>query len=88
MTLDEALAISTGETEIPADLVWYSVLDQTYVVTVTRIDEYQATYEIADAVGTPLVTDMVGLSYGALFGPDVSDVDEWQQRAVAFADKQ
>lgn len=28
----------------------------------------------------------VGLSYGALFGPDVEDVLDWQQRAVDFID--
>jgi hypothetical protein len=88
MTLDEALAISTGETELPADIIWYSVLDQTYIVTVRRIDEYHATYEIADKAGSPLHSEEVGLSYGALFGPDMGDVAEWQEQAIAFADKQ
>lgn len=87
MTLDEALAISTGETELPPGIIWYSVLDQKYVVTVTRRDEYHAEWTISDAAGHLLKTEEVGLSYGALFGPDVGDVDEWQRQAMAYADQ-
>jgi len=28
----------------------------------------------------------VGLAYGALFGPDIADVEEWQERAIEVID--
>jgi hypothetical protein len=31
--------------------------------------------------------EVVGLSYGAIFGPDVTDVSEWQRIAVEFVDR-
>lgn len=30
--------------------------------------------------------ERVGLSYGAMFGPDVMDVEEWQMKVVNFVD--
>lgn len=36
---------------------------------------------------TLLMAEMVGLSYGAIFGPDVADVLAWQDRSIAFVDE-
>jgi hypothetical protein len=92
MQLSEAKAMKHP----PDNLVWYSILDDKYVVTVTRPGKehvlsqngYVGIFEIFNALGHRLYTEEVGLSYGARFGPDVADVDEWQTKAIDFIDKQ
>jgi hypothetical protein len=67
------------------NVVWTSTLDGKYEVTVTRINDYLGELAISEA---DIVhhREIVGLSYGATFGPDVADVSEWQRIAVEFAD--
>lgn len=67
------------------NVVWTSTLDGKYEITVTRSDDYlgELTVSQGDLV---LHRETVGLSYGAIFGPDVADVAEWQRIAVEFAD--
>jgi hypothetical protein len=67
------------------NIVWTSTLDSKYVLTITRIDDYlgELTLSEGDLV---LHREVVGLSYGAIFGSDVADVSEWQRIAVAFVD--
>lgn len=70
-----------------SDIVWSARLDQKYQVSVEGDPEdgYKGTLRIADG-DKVLLEEPVGLSYGALFGPDVSDVVAWQERAVQFID--
>jgi len=69
------------------NVVWTSKLDDKYEVTVTRTDGYHGELTISEG---DLVhhRESVGLSYGALFGPDMADVAEWRRIAVEFVDGQ
>ena len=69
------------------NVVWTSTLDGKYEVTVTRTDDYHAELTISEG-NQVLHRKSVGLSYGAIFGPDVADVGDWQRIAVEFADGQ
>jgi hypothetical protein len=92
MTLTEALSLRGT----PDNLVWYSILDNKYIVTVSRPttkhvlsqNGYVGILEIFDANGKILYTEEVGLAYGARFGPDVDDVYQWQEKVLAFIDKE
>ena len=67
------------------DVAWESELDERYVVKVVRLAPYQGQLQIWD--GSELLhAEPVGLSYDALFGPDVGDVHQWQELAVRFID--
>jgi len=65
------------------NVVWTSTLDGKYEVTVTRADNYHGELTIAEG-DLVLHREAVGLSYGAIFGPDVADVADWQRIAVEF----
>lgn len=65
--------------------VWTATLDQKYVVTVTREAPYRGILRITEG-GQVLHWETVGLMYNAQFGPDVDDVDHWQEIAVRFVD--
>ena len=69
------------------NVVWTSILDKRYEVTVTRSDDYLAELTISEG-NQVLHRESVGLSYGAIFGPDVADVADWRRTAVAFVDSQ
>jgi hypothetical protein len=75
-------------TPLPSEsdlLIWASTLDDKYLVQVQRTAHYSGALCIFDGEKT-LLEQPVGLSYGAAFGPDISDVSDWEQRAVAFID--
>ena len=62
------------------------MLDGKYTIKVTRTAPYRG--ELTIASGAKVIhSERVGLSFDALFGPDVSDVAERQEIAVAFVDK-
>ena len=67
------------------NVVWTSTLDGKYEVTVTRTDDYHAELTISEG-NQVLHRKSVGLSYGAIFGPDVADVADWRRIAVEFVD--
>lgn len=71
------------------DLVWSaSVDDGTYTVQVMRVEEYNATITVKHlASDTTILEQQVGLSYGAIFGPDVSDVAAWQVMSLDAIDE-
>jgi hypothetical protein len=69
------------------NVVWTSTLDKRYEVTVTRSDDYLAELTISEG-NQVLHRESVGLSYGAIFGPDVADVADWRRIAVEFVDGQ
>lgn len=67
------------------NIVWTSTLDGKYVLTITRIEDYLG--ELTQSEGELVLhRESVGLSYGAIFGPDVADVSEWRRIAVGFVD--
>jgi len=57
------------------NVIWSSTLDGKYVLTITRIDDYLGELTLSEG-DLLLHREVVGLSYGALFGPDVADVSE------------
>ena len=69
-------------------IVWWSRLDNRYQVEVRRVDERAAILRIFDHTRSDhlIHEESVGLSYGAIFGPDVADVAEWQERAMRVVD--
>ena len=72
--------------------VWWSRLDERWQIEVHRdsptAPSYAATLHIFDHNdGDKLVrTEPVGLAYEAVFGPDVADVNKWQERAIDYVD--
>jgi hypothetical protein len=69
------------------NVVWTSTLDGKYEVTVTHTDGYHGVLTISE--GTEVLhRESVGLSYGAMFGPDLADVADWRRIAVEFVDGQ
>jgi hypothetical protein len=69
------------------NVVWTSTLDRRYEVTVTRTDDYHGVLTISEG-NQVLHRESVGLSYGAIFGPDLADVADWRWIAVEFVDGQ
>jgi hypothetical protein len=67
-------------------MVWSSMLDNKFTVQVARAAPYRGELTITDGEKTPH-REPVGLSFDALFGPDVADVAEWQEIAIAFVEQ-
>jgi hypothetical protein len=67
------------------DIVWKSTLDGRYEVIVTRTGDYMGDLSISNE-NKVLFSQPVGLSYGAIFGPDIDDVASWQEIAINFID--
>lgn len=71
--------------ENESDEVWTGTLDGKYVITVTREAPYRGILKITEG-DRVLHWKTVGLMYDAQFGPDIDDVELWQQMAVQFID--
>jgi hypothetical protein len=67
------------------DVVWTSTLDGKYEVTVKHTDGYHGVLTISEG-NQVLHRESVGLSYGAIFGPDLADVVDWRRIAIEFVD--
>jgi len=78
----------TDEPRTDATAVWHSMLDGHYDVRVTRTeDTHLGLLTITDTRdGQVLLEETVPLSYGAMFGPDIFDVQAWQERSLAVID--
>jgi hypothetical protein len=68
------------------DAVWETKLDGRYEVRVVRTEPYHGELIITED-DAELLRKPVILSYNAIFGPDVADVADWQEAAIAFADQ-
>ena len=72
--------------------VWVGTVDDgAWSVEVRRTGDYTGELLIWDLRGRdpePVHSENVTLSYQALFGPDVADVAEWQDKAIAIIDGQ
>lgn len=67
--------------------IWESTLDDIFECRVTRTGEHTGQLTVTENVTGQLLLDKeVGLSYGATFGPDVSDVAYWQDLCVEVVD--
>jgi hypothetical protein len=62
--------------------IWESTLDDRYEV---QLAPYGCELTIRDE-GEEIFSQQVGLSCGAVVGPDVSDIAEWQEIAANFID--
>jgi hypothetical protein len=81
---------STDEFDPEEHVVWWARLDGRYHVEVHRKSDREGTLFIWDRErgedAPPAYGRAVNLAYGAVFGPDVDDVAEWQQIALDLAD--
>lgn len=66
-------------------IIWQNLLDHKYRCRVIRLTERTGTLSISDD-DKELISCVVPLAYGALFGPDVDDVNDWQERCVKWID--
>ena len=67
------------------EVVWTTILDGRYTMTVTRIVPYHGELPVSEA-GQLLHLENTGLMYDALFGPDIDDVRNWRRIAVEVVD--
>jgi hypothetical protein len=70
------------------DKVWSATLDNRYLCEVERTGEYTGELVILDTKqnNLELKREPVGLSYQAIFGPDIADVENWETRIIDFVD--
>ena len=67
--------------------IWFSQLDNRYDCRVTRTDQSHGLLTVTDTTDQRvLLSEAVELSYGAVYGPDIDDVAEWQDKCVAVVD--
>jgi hypothetical protein len=85
-------------------LVWWSRFDRRFQVEVHRTGELPVigdlpVIDVFNSHGVLCIFDHqnkdkllkseeVGLSYGAVFGADVADVEEWREKVSEFVDKE
>ena len=68
-------------------IIWKSTLDNRYAIQVVRVAPYQGKLVIREA-DEEVFSHQVRLSYGATFGPDVSDIADWQEIVLGFINNQ
>ncbi len=70
------------------DVVWQNTIDaNTWSAEVVRVSEGTAQLSVTEvATGQVVHAERVGLAYGAIFGPDVDDLRQWQDRVIAVID--
>lgn len=69
--------------------VWEAKLDNRYQCEVERVHDYAGRLTVTDTTnGAVLLNEEVTLSFAAMFGPDVADVADWQEKCAAAVDKQ
>jgi hypothetical protein len=72
------------------DVIYENTVDSgafTVRVVASADSNYRAHLKVWVTDGELLLDEEVPLSYGAIFGPDVSDVAEWQERALVVIDR-
>jgi len=84
MTTEKPDALRSPST-MNDEQIWTTTLDRRYTVTVNRVASYRGELIITEG-GKVLHRESVGLMYGALFGPDVSDVALWKEMAINLVD--
>ncbi|MEE9214656.1 MAG: hypothetical protein V3U54_07655 [Thermodesulfobacteriota bacterium] len=76
------------EKVLSEDIIWWSKLDNRFLIQVRRLRENEATMCIFDHDNDDemMSCEQVSLAYGAIYGPDVADIATWQERAVEIVD--
>ena len=70
------------------DVIWQQTLDNgAFTLRVTGIDGDTGNMQVSTADGDVLHEEHVPLAYGAMFGPDVDDVADWQAKTVLIVDE-
>lgn len=67
-------------------VVWEQNLDGKYVCRVEQFAPYEGNLMIIEG-DTILSQQVVTLAYQAIFGPDLADVTDWQERCMKFIDE-
>lgn len=69
-------------------LIWESDVDEgEYRVAVVRVSNYAGTLQVfRRGQSAPFFEKEVGLAYGAVLGPDVDDLQSWQETALEQID--
>lgn len=69
-------------------IVWQNTVDGgKWGCKVVRESDYRGRLVVWDVKGENVILDEpVGLSYGAVFGPDVDDVAAWQETVITAID--
>lgn len=79
------------DTRYQDNVVWWSRLDNQYLIEIIQDEDdgYTGTFFMYDHNNdNELVKEeKVGLAFGARFGPDVSDVMEWQELGIKIANE-
>lgn len=72
----------------PEDLIWHNTVDNgTWDCRVVDAGPGRGTlYVTRVETGGVILEQQVTLSYGAMFGPDVADVQEWEARCIEAID--
>jgi hypothetical protein len=82
--------IEINETDSRGDssLIWVAILDRRFKCEVQRTGTRQANLFIFDSKNNDnmIYESRVPLSYDAKFGPDISDVAEWQDMCAKVVD--
>jgi len=69
------------------ELIWENTLDDRYECKVTRNSEYSGQLKVLDTETNQILLDEeVRLSYGAAFGPDSFDIEDWCGKIVKVVD--
>jgi hypothetical protein len=68
-------------------IIWGSILDDRYAIQVVRVALYHGKLVIREA-DEEIFSQQVALSYGATFGPDVSEIADWQEIVLGFIEDQ
>lgn len=70
-------------------ILWENTVDHgAFACQVTRTSAYSGRLRVWVTDGGTLLLDKeVSLSYGAIMGPDVDDVADWQVESLAVIDK-
>lgn len=69
------------------DNIWTAQLDNRYDCKVTRKDQSTGVLTVIDTnTGNELINEEVVLSYDALFGPDIMDINSWEGRILEVID--
>lgn len=74
-------SVRVGDKLEQGETVWCALLDGRYVVEVQRIVKTPHLC-IFDETKTCIFSEATSVSYGAQFGPDDSDVRDWEERAL------
>lgn len=69
-------------------MIEVTVIDERFTVVVAQKgDGYKGDLIITDRKsGTEIAREEVGVSYGAMFGPDIGDMTDWIERSLEIVD--